>query len=78
MLMNLRADAIRTSRWRYVANVKYDPLHYKPLWNELLSEQLYDVDNEIHETENLASAATEPVMKGLMAQMQKMLAETQN
>ena len=35
------AYAIRTSRYRYIANVDYDIMTYSPVWTKVHSQQLY-------------------------------------
>ena len=79
------AYAIRTARYRYIASVGYtqppgkEPsadVSYRPIWSQVSSRQLYDMQEDPHETVNLAPNATyAAVMKELAAQLEEMLGE---
>ena len=52
------AYAIRDARYRYVANLPYDVMEHRPVnMTEVVSEQLYDYENDPHETQNEAGDA---------------------
>ena len=44
------AYAIRTDRYRYIANVHYDDAKFRPIWSPVISRQLYDYETDPHET----------------------------
>lgn len=70
------AYAIRTARYRYIANVHYDNAKMRPIWSPVLSQQLYDYETDPHETANVASLpANAALVKQLAAQLQELVNE---
>jgi hypothetical protein len=66
------AYAVRDSRWRYIVNCAYDQAHYTPVWNTIVSEQLYDYVIDAHETINFApNASFAPVIRRLRAKLRE-------
>ena len=71
-----QAYAIRTSRYRYIANVHYDNAQYRPIWGSVISQQLYDYENDPHETANVASLPENAeLVKELATQLQELVDE---
>ena len=65
------AYAIRDARWRYIANMVYD--EFAPVWAEnVVSEQLYDYEEDPHETVNLApNVSFAPVVRRLRTRLRE-------
>ena len=71
-----QAYAIRTARYRYIANVHYDSDKYRPIWSPVISEQLYDYENDPHETINVASVpANAATVRELASELRELIDE---
>jgi len=77
--------SMRTHEYRYIEWVRWDGEKLAPIWDQLISNELYDhtdpdqftvayMDNT--ENENLAHNPTDPKMKALIANLSKLLRKT--
>ena len=54
----------------------YDNSKYRPIWSPVISEQLYDYDNDPHETINVASLpANAAIVRQLATELQELVDE---
>ena len=70
------AYGIRNEKYRYIVNMEYSGKTYLPEWEHVVSEQLYDYDEDPHETTNRAVNKTyAPLLADLREQLRKELEE---
>eukprot|EP01050_Picozoa_sp_SAG11_P017316 SAG11_NODE_2483_length_3304_cov_1.781903_3_plen_208_part_00 len=68
------AYGIRTAKFRYIVNMKFDTSLGIPDWSDVVSEQLYNMELDSHETTNLAvQAASNATVLQTMAELQSNL-----
>lgn len=61
---------IRTNQFRYTLWIKFDPVHFKKYWNQIVGEELYDHSFDAEENINLADR--KPLNK-IKKELKKML-----